>query len=169
MSPGATSTKSIRAIRLSPDGFSSPVARIRARGGWAGRSESSDFRRPRPAPLAAARSSRSASPSSRLRSAAPGLKSSITKSASLAMNAKRSLKFAVLVHEPGRQLAANPGPEVLLQQGSQSGLEPARRPIDEHAEVSGAEDASPDRAEGRHRYPVASEVQHCQTRANGIP
>jgi hypothetical protein len=52
-SPGATLTRSMRAIRLSPDGFSSPVARIRARGGWAGRSEVSDLRRPRPAPLAA--------------------------------------------------------------------------------------------------------------------
>src|ERR1700675_2885289 len=45
MSPGATSTRNMRAIRLSPDGFSSPVARIRARGEWAGRSEVSDFRR----------------------------------------------------------------------------------------------------------------------------
>ena len=71
----------------------------------------SDFRRPRPAPLAAARSSRSASPSSRLRSATPGRKSSMTRRASLAINARTSLKFAVLAHEPGSRWAANPAPK----------------------------------------------------------
>ena len=50
-----TSTRNVRAIRRSPDGLSSPVARIRAHGRWAGRSEMSDLRRPRPAPLAAPR------------------------------------------------------------------------------------------------------------------
>jgi hypothetical protein len=51
-------------------------------------------------------------------------------------------------------------------QGSQSGLEPARRPIDGRAEVSGAEDASPERSQGRHCHPIGGEVQHRQTRAN---
>src|ERR1700730_14266041 len=43
-----------------------------------------------------------------------------------------------------RQSIGNkPGPEVLLQQGSQRGLEPAGRPINEHTEVGGAENAAP--------------------------
>jgi len=33
--------------------------------------------------------------------------------------------------------------KVLLEQSRQRGLEPARRPIDEHAEVDRAEDAPP--------------------------
>ena len=40
-------------------------------------------------------------------------------------------------------MGGEPGPEVLLEQGSQGGLEPARRPINKHAEVGAAEDASP--------------------------
>jgi hypothetical protein len=37
------------------------------------------------------------------------------------------------------------GAEVLLEQGSQGGLEPAGRPINKHAEIGAAEDAAPDR------------------------
>jgi len=66
-------------------------------------------------------------------------------------------------------MGSEPGSEVLLQQGSQRGLESARRPIHEHAEVNRAEDASPDRSQGRHRHPIVSKVQHRQTRANGVP
>jgi hypothetical protein len=46
---------------------------------------------------------------------------------------------------------------------------PQDGPLHPHAEVSGAENAPPDRSEGRHRHPGGSEVQHCQTRANGAP
>ena len=66
-------------------------------------------------------------------------------------------------------MCGEPSAEVLLEQGSQGSLEPARRPVDEHAEVGGAKDASPNRSQGRYRHPVGSEVQHRQTRANGAP
>src|SRR5712692_8814431 len=59
--------------------------------------------------------------------------------------------------------------KVLLEQSRQRGLEPARRPMDEHAEVDRAENAPPHRSQGRHRHPVGSEVEYRQTRPNGVP
>src|SRR6266849_1500885 len=59
--------------------------------------------------------------------------------------------------------------KVLLEQSRQRGLEPARPPMDEHAEIHRAENAPPDRSQGRHRHPVGSEVEHRQTRANRAP
>src|SRR6266849_4653203 len=59
--------------------------------------------------------------------------------------------------------------KVLLEQSRQRGLEPARPPMDEHAEIHRAENAPPDRAKGRHRHPIGSEAEHRQTRPNGAP
>src|SRR5216684_3626110 len=53
------------------------------------------------------------------------------------------------------------------RQSCQRGLEPARRPMDEHAEVDRAEDAPPDRSRPGDGADPGSEVEHRQTRPNG--
>src|SRR6202030_2129328 len=139
MSPGATSTRSIRAIRLSPDGFSSPGRQDQGAWRMGGTQRVVGLQA-----SAAGAVGGGAQQSIGLALEPPALgcaRSEVIDHQERVLGDKRQDLVEIRRARPrARQtMRGESRTEVLLQQGSQSGLEPAGRPINKQAEVSGAE------------------------------